>query len=432
MAEHKKPKKINILVLGGGGREHALVHALSKSEITGRLHCAPGNAGIAELAAVHDVNACDKEAILSLCSSHDIGFVVIGPDDPLAAGVADELRGAGLRVFGPGADGARLEASKVFAKKFMARHGIPTAPFDICTNVGECRDSLISRKPPYVIKADGLALGKGVFLPDDISEALDICRDLLSGKKLGKSGKTVIIEDFTPGKELSVFALTDGHTFRLLEPSRDHKRVFDGDKGPNTGGMGAYAPVRLPCGVMDKVVSDVLRPTLDGLQSEDIDYRGVIYMGLMLTGAGDETEVSVIEYNARFGDPEAQAVLPIFTGDLAATLLACAEGDLGKCGEFANSGAAFCVVLASGGYPGPYEKGLPISGLDKNLPGTYVYHAGTKAGPNGEILTAGGRVLSAIGVGGSFDEARRRAYERARTISFEGVHYRKDIGWSEG
>ncbi|MDR1943373.1 MAG: phosphoribosylamine--glycine ligase [Synergistaceae bacterium] len=423
-------EKIDILILGGGGREHCIAHALSRSGITGKLHSAPGNPGIAELASLHDVDPCDGKAVADLCRANNIGLAVIGPEAPLAAGTADELRAAGVRVFGPGAKGARLESSKAFAKKFMARNGVPTSAFDICSSDGECAAAIASRKPPYVIKADGLAAGKGVFLTDDKNEALDICRDLLSGKALGGAGRTVVIEDFSPGRELTVFALTDGKSFRLLAPSRDHKRAFDGDKGPNTGGMGAYAPVSLTDGLMDRVVSEVLRPTLAGLAREGIDYRGVIYMGLMLGEGADGTTISTVEYNVRFGDPETQAALPLFSGDLGRVLLACAEGDAASCPDFSGSGAALCVVLASGGYPGEFKKGLPIQGLEKNIPGAFVYHAGTRV-EGGRVLTAGGRVLTVTGTGRTFDEARRKAYERVGTISFDGMHYRKDIGWSE-
>jgi phosphoribosylamine--glycine ligase len=427
----EKKQKNNILILGGGGREHCLAHALSRSRITGTLHCAPGNPGMGEIAKLHGIGVCDKEAIKDLCLSLDIDLVVVGPEAPLVMGAADELRSAGILVFGPGADAARLEGSKAFAKQFMARHGIPTAKFDICASAAECKRAIDSRRPPYVIKADGLASGKGVFIMDDASEAERVCGDLMIGKKLGAAGDVIVIEDFTYGKELTVFALTDGKSFRLLAPSRDHKRAFDGDKGPNTGGMGAYAPPRLPAGFMDQVVDEILMPTLDGLRSEGMDYRGVIYMGLMLTETDNAVKISVVEYNVRFGDPETQAVLPLFSGDLGAALLACAEGDIEKCEESANSGSALCVVLASGGYPGAFRKGLPISGLDSPLPGAIVYHAGTETGEDGEILTAGGRVLSVVGIGDTFEEARKKAYERASRISFEGMHYRKDIGWSE-
>jgi phosphoribosylamine--glycine ligase len=434
----KKNDGINILTLGSGGREHAIIHALSKSRITGGLHSAPGNPGIMRLAVTHRADPCDGAAVLDLCAAHDIGLVIIGPEAPLAAGVADVLRKAGVRVFGPGRAGAMLESSKVFAKKFMRRHGIPTTEFDICTTLDECRLAISKRTPPYVVKADGLAAGKGVFLSEDESGAIRACEDLIVHKKLGEAGSTLVIEDFAPGLELTVFAMTDGESYLMLPPSRDHKRACDGDRGPNTGGMGAYSPVSISHGVMELVENAVLRPTLNGLRSEGIDYRGVIYMGLMVTkNAGGEDEISVIEYNVRFGDPETQAVLPLLDGDFAVMLLSCAEGRIEPCVSADSHGAALCVVLASGGYPGEFKRGLPIVGPDcgrvesEEFPRSFVYHAGTAAGSDGELVTSGGRVLTVVGLGNTFKEAHARAYARISSISFEGMHYRSDIGWSE-
>jgi phosphoribosylamine--glycine ligase len=371
--------------------------------------------------------------VLSICSKYGIGLVVVGPEAPLVAGVSDRLREKGIRVFGPGADGAKLEGSKAFSKAFMHRHGIPTASFDICQTPEECGAALTKRKPPFVIKADGLAAGKGVFLPDKRDEALDICRDLLSGRILGDSGRTLVIEDHLPGKELTVFAVTDGKSFRLLSPSRDHKRVYDGDKGPNTGGMGAYAPVKIPDGLLNRVAEEALRPTLSGLVSEGIDYRGVIYMGLMLDGAGHDTKISVVEYNVRFGDPETQAVLPLLQGDFGLLVKSAAGGALDECPDIRNSGNALCVVLASRGYPGEFSKGFKISGLDdkREYVGTNVFHSGTADDGSGNIVTNGGRVLSVVGVGATFDVARERAYDRIGALDFKNMHYRHDIGWSE-
>lgn len=424
--------KINVLVLGKGGREHALVHALSKSEIVDTLHCAPGNPGIMELAVVHHIDPCARLDIRNLCLTHDIGLVVIGPEDPLVEGVADDLRAAGFPVFGPGAQGAQLEGSKTFAKTFMKRYGIPTADFSICENKEQCEEAIDARKPPYVIKADGLAAGKGVFLTDDPDEAKKICKDLMINKKLGKAGATIVIEDFLPGKELTVFAMTDGTAYRLLAPSRDHKRIYEGDKGPNTGGMGAYAPVNLGGGVMGQVEREVLLPTLAGLKREGIEYRGVLYMGLMLHPDEDGMRISVVEYNARFGDPETQVVLPLFVGDFGKAALACAKGELDRCPDFGNSGYALGVVIASGGYPGSFKKDLPVTGLDAgdDLPDTCVYHAGTKKSPRG-VVTDGGRVFTVVGVGGTFAGAKERAYARVERIRFENAYYRRDIGWSE-
>ncbi|MDR1580076.1 MAG: phosphoribosylamine--glycine ligase [Synergistaceae bacterium] len=421
------------LVLGGGGREHAMVRMLSESRVTGRIHCAPGNPGIAALAETHAFDICDGTSVRDFCLSHGIDIVLIGPEAPLVAGVADTLREAGIPVFGPGRDGARLEGSKAFSKSFMKRHGIPTAPFNICRTLGECERALEHREPPYVIKADGLAAGKGVFLPEQKSEALAICRELLEGGVLGDAGRAIVAEDYLPGRELTVFAVTDGKSYRILPPSRDHKRVYDGDKGPNTGGMGAYSPVTLPGGLMDRVAEEVLEPTLSGLAAENILYRGVIYMGLMLREERDGVKISVVEYNARFGDPEAQAVLPLLSGDFGSLAQKTALGELEEYPETVFSGHALCVVLATEGYPGEFKKGAEISGLgrDAEFEDTYVFHAGTAVNGEGKIVTNGGRVLAATGVGPTFESAKERAYARASAIRFDGMHYRRDIGWSE-
>jgi phosphoribosylamine--glycine ligase len=354
------------------------------------------------------------------------------------AGVGDRLRAEGIPFFGPGQAGAMLEGSKIFAKNFMKKHGVPTAAFDICETPDDCRAALSSRKPPYVIKADGLAAGKGVFLPDDEDEALAICDSLLSKKILGEAGARLVIEDFTEGRELTVFAITDGTSYRLLAPSRDHKRAYDGDRGPNTGGMGAYAPVLIPDGFMDTVAALVLEPTLAGLREEGIGYRGVLYMGLMILPPGDGgtgPRVSVVEYNVRFGDPETQAVLPLFKGDMGVVMAAAADGMLGETPQWNSEGHALGVVVASGGYPGAFEKNFPIEGLDEKIdlkiPGSFVIHSGTRRDDAGRVVTAGGRVLTVVGTGATFSDARDRAYARVRAISFEGMHYRRDIGWSE-
>ena len=421
------------LVLGGGGREHAIVRVLSESRATGHIHCAPGNPGIAALAETHALDICDGTAVTDFCLSRGIDLVVTGPEAPLVTGVADALRGAGVPVFGPGKDGARLEGSKAFAKSFMKRHGIPTAPFDICRTPGECGRAIERREPPYVIKADGLAAGKGVFLPERKAEAFDVCRELLEGRALGDAGRAIVVEDYLPGRELTVFAVTDGKSYRILPPSRDHKRAYDGDRGPNTGGMGAYSPVALPGGLMDKIAEEVLKPTLSGLAAENVVYRGVIYMGLMLREERDGVKISVVEYNVRFGDPEAQAMLPLLSGDFGYLTLKTALGELEECPETLFSGHALCVVLAAGGYPGKFEKGAEISGLDRDaeFEDTYVFHSGTAINGEGKIISNGGRVLAVTGVGPTFESARQKAYARAGAIRFEGMHYRRDIGWSE-
>jgi phosphoribosylamine--glycine ligase len=408
---------------------------LSKSEAIGRIYCAPGNPGIASLAETRELDIRDPAAVTDFCRSRGIDLVIVGPEAPLVAGVPDALREAGILAFGPGKDGARLEGSKAFSKSFMKKYGIPTAPFDICRAPDECARAIESREPPYVIKADGLAGGKGVFLPEQRDDALAVCRDLLESRALDGAGRVVVIEDYLPGLELTALAVTDGESFRLLPPSRDHKRIYDGDKGPNTGGMGAYAPVTLPAGVMARVAEEILKPTLAGLAAENIDYRGAIYLGLMIGGSGDETKISVVEYNARFGDPETQAILPLISGDFGALALAAASGRLGECPEIEYSGNSLCVVLASGGYPGEFARGAEIHGLDSagESADTYVFHAGTARAANGEggIVSNGGRVLSVTGIGPTFETARERAYARVRGISFAGMSYRSDIGWSE-
>ena len=435
MAKDEKISKnsMNVLVLGGGAREHAIVQGLARSGSVKQIACAPGNAGMLPPVELQEMDIHAGELVLEAGRARGIDLVVVGPEAPLMAGLADALRTGGVSVFGPGLDGAMLEGSKAHAKRFMQRHGIPTAAFDVCTTPEACRAALAARKPPYVIKADGLAAGKGVFLPEDAAEAEKICAELLSGERLGEAGRTIVIEDFMPGKELTVMVLTDGKTYRIMPPSRDHKRLLDGDRGPNTGGMGAYAPVKLPEGLMDKVERDILKPTLEGLRKDGIDYRGTLYLGLMVHGEGSEAEVSVVEYNVRFGDPETQVVLPLYEGDLARTLKACADGELGSLPEWGFSRNALGVVVAAGGYPGDYEKGRPIEGIGSSFaqPDTYVCHAGTERGNDGLVRTHGGRVLTVVGVGDTFGEAKERAYGRLRAISFDGMQYRHDIGWSE-
>lgn len=417
---------MKVMVLGGGGREHAIVHAFSRSSVTTELHCCPGNPGIAKLALCHAGDPCDPEAMKELCKWLGIELVFIGPEAPLVAGTADALRGAGIPVAGPGASGARLEGSKAFSKTFMKKHGIPTSDFDLCKTIAECEAALKKRNAPFVVKADGLAAGKGAFLPETYEDALSVCRMMLEERKLGAAGSVIVIEDYVEGTEMTVLALTDGKTARMLPSSQDHKRALDGDKGPNTGGMGAYSPVPwVSEAFMKKVTDEVLDPTIKGLEAEGIPYRGVIYAGIMIKPDGS---LSVLEYNVRLGDPETQVVLPAFGGDFGEAALACAKGELGKLEWPGAVRAALGVVMASGGYPGAFEKGCEITGTDVTVPNTFVYHAGTKTDGKGRLVTNGGRVLTVVGLGGTLQEARERAYSRVAGIHFEKEHHRNDIG----
>ncbi|MDO5115708.1 MAG: phosphoribosylamine--glycine ligase [Synergistaceae bacterium] len=417
---------MKIMVLGGGGREHAVVHALSKSKICGELHCCPGNPGIAKLAECHAGDPCDPQAMRELCEKLSIGLVFIGPEAPLVAGTADALREAGIPVVGPGASGARLEGSKAFSKQFMKKHGIPTSDFDLCTNLEECRAALKKRSAPFVVKADGLAAGKGAFLPESCEEAVETCRMMLEEQKLGAAGNLIVVEDYVEGMEMTVLALTDGETVRILPSSQDHKRALDGDKGNNTGGMGAYSPVPwVGDAFMKKVTDEVLTPTVKGLKAENIPFRGVIYAGIMVKPDGS---LSVLEYNVRLGDPETQVVLPAFGGDFGEAALACARGELAKADWPGAKCVALGVVIASGGYPGAFEKGYPISGAEEETENSFVYHAGTKLDDGGRLVTNGGRVLTVVGIADDLPTARERAYERVKKISFEKAHYRNDIG----
>lgn len=417
---------MKLLILGRGGREHAMAWAFARSPQVKALHAAPGNPGIAQYATCHDIDPCDPLAVVELARRLAVDIVVPGPESPLVAGVGDALEEAGFPVFGPGRSGARLEGSKAFSKEFMARHAIATAPFDLCHTLDEAEEALGRRRPPYVVKADGLAAGKGAFILDTLNEALAVCRDLLVGGTLGEAGRTVVIEDHIAGTELTLLAVTDGRTVRLLPPSQDHKRIFDDDKGPNTGGMGAYAPVPWADEtLLSRIEREIVVPTVEGLRRDEIPFRGVLYLGIMLDEA---RKPWVLEYNVRLGDPEAQVVLPVFGGDWAAVVSACCRGDLEGLEWPKAQGGAVGIVLASAGYPGPYEQGFPIENLD-DLSGGHilVFQAGTARSASGQIVTAGGRVLTVVGLGEDLFSARDRAYEATRLVSFEGAHFRRDI-----
>lgn len=421
---------MKVLVLGSGGREHALLWALSRSPERPDLLVAPGNPGMEPLATRLDLNPCDPQEVLAASRTQGVDLVVVGPEAPLVAGVADRLREAGIPVFGPGASGARLEGSKVFSKEFMGRHHIPTSSFDRCTDLASCAEALDRRRPPFVVKADGLAAGKGAFVLPTREEAEEVCRRLLEDRSLGDAGSTVVVEDFVEGFEITALAVTDGTAIRLLPLSQDHKRAYDGDRGPNTGGMGAYAPV--PWGTEElvaRIQREVLEPTLEGLRAEGIPYCGVLYAGLMLAPDGG---LSVLEYNVRLGDPEAQEVLPVFGGDWLDLVLHCLRGDLASYPWPKPRGHALGVVLASEGYPEAPRTGDPLEGTEPFDDGTsLVFHAGTGR-DQGRLVSRGGRVLTVVGLGESLEQARDRAYRRLERIRLEGSFFRTDIGHGAG
>lgn len=411
------------LILGGGGREHAIAWALSQSPLCTELHSMPGNPGMAKLSTCHMGDPCNCAAVTSLAGEISADLVIVGPEGPLVSGVADALRAKGIDVFGPGRKGAMLEGSKAYSKNFMKRHGIPTASFRVCSAMEEAREALSVGKPPYVVKADGLAAGKGVFIENRLSDALSSCRRLFEGS-LGEAGKTLVVEEGLTGREVSVMIVTDGRNYRLLPTSQDHKRALDKDQGPNTGGMGAYAPVPwVDEAMLREIEKKVVKPTLLGLKKDKIPYRGVIYAGLMISPRG---EINVLEYNVRLGDPEAQALLPLFGGDWLQVCRSCAGGNLSEARWLLKDLCSVNVVMASEGYPGNCAKGRPIEGLELSEDGVMVFQAGT-AVKDGKTVTAGGRVLSVVGTGSTLEEARDKAYKGVGSIKFDGAFCRHDI-----
>jgi phosphoribosylamine--glycine ligase len=412
-------------VVGSGGREHALAWALSRSPSVEALFAAPGNAGIEEEARCVPVDASDLAGLVHLAERKRIDLTVVGPEAPLVAGLVDALDARGLGAFGPTAAGARIEGSKAWAKELCARYGIPAPRSESFTDVTSAIMHLDAFEPPWVIKADGLAAGKGVVIAPSREDAVQAVEACLVDRAFGEAGDTVVVEEHVTGREVSVLALADGRTVVPLEPAQDFKRALDGDRGPNTGGMGAYSPVPfVDRGLRDRIRTEILEPTVKALETEGISYRGVLYAGLMLTEDGPK----VLEFNARFGDPETQAIIPRLEGDLAETLLACAEGDLNGREPRWSPEACVTVVLASGGYPGHHETGLPVEGLEETgkFDKVEVFHAGT-ARRDGRVMTAGGRVLAVSALGKDLAEARSRVYEACGRISFEGKHLRTDI-----
>lgn len=422
---------MKILLVGGGGREHALAWKLRRSSRVEALTWAPGNGGAWPDVELASVGAEDVEALSGLAAAMKADLVVVGPEGPLAKGLADSLHTKGIPCFGPTRAAARLESSKVFCKEFCVRHGIPTAPYTVWSDAEAARAHLEGYNGPFplVLKADGLAAGKGVLICKNRAEALDGAERILDRREFGAAGDRMIVEDFLPGEEASLMVFTDGARAAAMPPARDHKRAMDGDQGPNTGGMGAFCPTaHMSAAQIEEAMARVILPALKAMESEGSPYRGVLYAGLMLTAEGP----SVLEFNCRFGDPETQVVLPLLETDLAEICLACATGNLDPAAVRWKSGAAVTVVLASGGYPGSYQKGLAISGVDEaeREEGVVVFHAGTKR-QGEELLTAGGRVLDVTAVGADVRDARRKAYEAVERVHFEKVHYRRDIAAAE-
>jgi len=419
-------KKKKILIVGSGGREHVIAWKLAQSRYTGELICAPGNAGIEEFCRCVPVSAEDIEGLTELAEKEKPDMTVIGPEMPLALGLTDRLEAMGLKVFGPNKKCSRLEASKSFTKAFLARHQIPTAGYREYTSADSLRKDIGIFGFPMVLKADGLAGGKGVLIAEDAEAAETAVRELMENRTFGEAGDKVVVEEFLRGTEASVLCFVDGSAIVPMESAQDYKRIRDGDEGPNTGGMGTYSPSLLFDEEMElRIAEDILLKTLEGFKKDGLDFRGVLFVGLMLTEEGPK----VIEFNNRFGDPEAQSVLPRLKTDLYEIMDAVCEDRLSDLYiEWDANLKAVTVVMAAGGYPGDYEKGAKIFGFDDLPDGVTVFHAGTKRGEKGEILTAGGRVLGVLGTGLTHDEARAKAYEGVSKISFKDCVFRKDIG----
>lgn len=416
---------MKILIIGGGGREHALAWKLKQSPSVERIFCAPGNAGSAQVAENVSIGPSDLAALARFAKQNGIDLTVVGPDEPLALGIADLFIGQGLKIFGPGKTAAKLESSKIFAKELMRRTGIPTAAAQSFSHSQDAIAYCDEVRFPVVIKADGLALGKGVIIAPDQATAVSTIEGMMNQRRFGEAGRRVIIEEFLRGTECSLHALVDGTGYCILATARDHKRAFDGNTGPNTGGMGAVSPAdNWSSAMQTQIERRIMEPLLGGLREEGIGFRGLLFPGLMIDG----TVARVLEFNCRFGDPETQAILPRMKSDLLPLLLAAADGNLADCDVQWDERTAVTVVLSSAGYPGKYESGKWISGLDEaaKMAGVQIFHAGTRR-VNNEVVTAGGRVLAVTALGDSRQKARDLAYEAASRIHFEGSHYRRDI-----
>ncbi len=416
---------MKVLVIGGGGREHALAWKLRQSKKVDKVYCAPGNAGISDIAECVDIKADDIDALLDFVKYNWIDLTVVGPEVPLTAGIVDAFIKEERRICGPDMAGAQLEGSKIYAKDFMKKYGIPTAEYKSFSSFQQAEEYVRLKGAPIVVKADGLAAGKGVIVADTVDEAVDALRSIMTDRVFGDAGNRVIVEQCLKGEEVSFMILTDGETVVPLATSQDHKQIFDGDRGPNTGGMGAYSPAPILDEAMRKVVMEtVIAPMMNGLARERMNFRGVIYVGLMIC----EGKPSVLEYNCRFGDPEAQPILMRLDSDLFDLLQATAEGRLKEVTVTWKAESAICVVLASKGYPGSYEKGVPIKGLDsfRDDKEVVVFHAGTRLN-NDYVVTSGGRVLGVTALGKDIETAKENAYKAIDKIHFDGMQYRNDI-----
>jgi len=416
---------MDILVIGGGGREHAIVWALAKSPKAGKIYCAPGNAGIGQLAECVPIAVSEFDKLTAFAVEKQVDLVVVGPDDPLADGIVDAFDSTGIPVFGPRKNAAEIEGSKTFMKDLLHKYNIPTAAYAKFDNYEEALAYLRRQGAPIVVKADGLAAGKGVTVARSLEEAEKALSDIMQSKVFGEAGSRVVIEEFLEGQEMSILAFVDGETVKPMSAAQDHKPVYDGDQGPNTGGMGTYSPLpHIDPSIIEEAVETIIKPTARAMVAEGRPFRGVLFAGLMITPDG---KPKTIEFNARFGDPETQVVLPRLQTDLLEVFLATVNGKLADLELEWSEDAAVCVILASGGYPASYPKGIAISGLGDEQEGTIVFHAGTSRDADGTWRTNGGRVLGVVGLGTDIAAARAKAYARAESIAFEGKHNRTDI-----
>ena len=415
---------MNVLVVGSGGREHALVWKFQASPWIEEIYCAPGNGGISHIAECVDIDVTDMKGLVRFAKKNNIEMTVAGPELPLTLGIVDAFQDEGLNIFGPDKKAAALEGSKAFAKDLMAKYHIPTADYKVFTQADEALQYIRDKEPPLVLKADGLAAGKGVLVCQNRGEAFDGVELIMNQKAFGKAGSRLVVEDFLEGEEVSVLAITDGENVILLPPAQDHKPIFEGDKGPNTGGMGAYAPAPvITPNLLEAVKEKIVLRTIQGMKEEGRPYKGVLYAGLMMTREGPK----VLEYNCRFGDPEIQAILPLLETDIVDLMLSSIHGTIGKASVQIANKAAVCVVMSSGGYPGSYEKGKVIRGLNNIPTDIIVFQGGTRV-KGDDVVTSGGRVLGVTAMDDNIESAIKKAYDAVSLITFDGAYYRKDIG----